>query len=297
MKGVSFVKKTIIILLCVIVSLIAIPFIIGLIMAFSMAIKSNGMTFKDFIFPITILGFIIFCFVMVIYMSKIIKNKKVDKQNNRLKSDNKKQNNESRVIISYERLDVRILENDDLKDSMPQNTMEVIEESHLQEIREVIEEPYSQEIRKHMEEIKNSGLKEIIIERIKKGVSLPQIAKEISEKTGQDLETVYGFVEFESALFHENDNFRTYETAGVEQYQFWSEHELTVCPICAALDMKVFNVKDRKIGVNAPPMHLGCHCITVEYDPFEREDYINSGLEPPKERETWQQWYDKQTKK
>ncbi len=63
-------KKTIIILLCVIVSLIAIPFIIGLIMAFSMAIKSNGMTFKDFVFPIVMLCFAGLCVVMAIYTSR-----------------------------------------------------------------------------------------------------------------------------------------------------------------------------------------------------------------------------------
>ena len=61
--------------------------------------------------------------------------------------------------------------------------------------------------------------------------------------------------------------------------------------------MEVFDVKDRKIGINAPPIHPRCRCITVEYDPYEKEDYINSGVEPPEDRESWKQWYDREGRK
>ena len=141
------------------------------------------------------------------------------------------------------------------------------------------------------------NLRDILSRGLQSGTSLPQMAKEMADKTGQSFTAAYNLVESETTHFHEEANFRAYEAAGIEQYQFWSEHELTVCGTCAALDMKVFDVKDRKEGVNAPPMHNHCRCITVEYDPYEKEDYIASGLEPPEDRETWQEWYDGEIKR
>ncbi len=141
------------------------------------------------------------------------------------------------------------------------------------------------------------NLRDILSRGLQNGTSLPQMAKEMADKTGQSFKTAYNLVESETTHFHEEANFRAYEAAGIEKYQFWSEHELTVCGECAALDMQVFDVKDRKEGVNAPPIHNHCRCITVEYDPNEKEDYIASGLEPPKDRETWKQWYDSEVQK
>lgn len=38
--------------------------------------------------------------------------------------------------------------------------------------------------------------------------------------------------------------------------------ETTACEVCAALDDKVFKVKDMQIGINASPMHPHCRCAT-----------------------------------
>lgn len=46
--------------------------------------------------------------------------------------------------------------------------------------------------------------------------------------------------------------------AKIEKYEYIAEP--TACPICAALDGKVFDVKDRKVGINAYPMHPNCRC-------------------------------------
>ncbi len=141
------------------------------------------------------------------------------------------------------------------------------------------------------------NLRDILSRGLKGGTSLPQMAKEMADKTGQSFTAAYNLVESETTHFHEEANFRAYEAAGIEQYQFWSEHELSVCSTCAGLDMQVFDVKDRKEGINAPPMHNHCRCITVEYDPHEKEDYIASGLEPPEDRQTWKQWYDREVQR
>ena len=45
-----------------------------------------------------------------------------------------------------------------------------------------------------------------------------------------------------------------------EQYEYSVVEDRHACPICTALDGKVFNIKDRVPGVNFPPMHPWCRC-------------------------------------
>lgn len=88
-------------------------------------------------------------------------------------------------------------------------------------------------------------------------------------------------------------DFRCYAAAGVEQYEFMAGLDEQTCEICGRLDGQIFSVADAKEGVNCPPMHEGCRCTTVQYDPNEEMDFINSGLKMPK-RTTYQQWKETQ---
>lgn len=45
-----------------------------------------------------------------------------------------------------------------------------------------------------------------------------------------------------------------------EQYKYFVVEDGHACPICTALNGKVFNIKDRVPGVNFPPMHPWCRC-------------------------------------
>ena len=45
-----------------------------------------------------------------------------------------------------------------------------------------------------------------------------------------------------------------------EQYEYSVVEDGHACPICTALNSKVFNIKDRVPGVNFPPMHPWCRC-------------------------------------
>ena len=62
---------------------------------------------------------------------------------------------------------------------------------------------------------------------------------------------------------------RSYERNGYEEYEFIAEP--TACPICNALDGKVFKVKDLMPSDNAPPMHPNCRCSTAAY--MDREEF------------------------
>lgn len=69
----------------------------------------------------------------------------------------------------------------------------------------------------------------------------------------------------EGAFFQGNSQFNCYKDLGVERYEFMSELNTRVCENCGLLDGKVFRVKDRRIGVNAPPMHPFCRCVICPY--------------------------------
>lgn len=58
-------------------------------------------------------------------------------------------------------------------------------------------------------------------------------------------------------------NFNSYENCGIEKYRFLATLDEQTCPICGKLDGQTFCIKDKKIGVNCPPMHKGCRCTTV----------------------------------
>ena len=75
---------------------------------------------------------------------------------------------------------------------------------------------------------------------------------------------------------------QSFNANGYDEYQFitLSSAPYTksrVCPICAALNGKVFKVKDMKVGENAPPMHPNCRCSIAAYmDPDEFEQWMNT---------------------
>ncbi|HAM79592.1 minor capsid protein [Ornithinibacillus bavariensis] len=57
--------------------------------------------------------------------------------------------------------------------------------------------------------------------------------------------------------------------ANIEQYEYIAEP--SACSICAALDGKIFDLKDAEVGVNAFPMHPNCRCSQAGY--VDREEW------------------------
>ena len=63
---------------------------------------------------------------------------------------------------------------------------------------------------------------------------------------------------------------QSFERNGYEEYTFLAEG--TACPVCRALNNRVFKVAKMLPGTNAPPLHPLCRCSTAAYmsrDEFE----------------------------
>lgn len=57
-----------------------------------------------------------------------------------------------------------------------------------------------------------------------------------------------------------------YKDSDIEQYQYLATLESHTCDQCAHLDERIFNVKDKREGINYPLIHPYCRCTTVPYD-------------------------------
>ncbi len=57
-----------------------------------------------------------------------------------------------------------------------------------------------------------------------------------------------------------------YKDSDIEQYQYLATLESHTCDQCAHLDERIFNVKDKKEGINYPLIHPYCRCTTVPYE-------------------------------
>ena len=51
----------------------------------------------------------------------------------------------------------------------------------------------------------------------------------------------------------------------VDKYQFLATLDNRTSEICQSLDGKIFDLKDRVVGVNASPMHVSCRSCEIPY--------------------------------
>ena len=69
----------------------------------------------------------------------------------------------------------------------------------------------------------------------------------------------------EEAYFSSAAQGKSYHDLGVEQYEVLATLDDATSEICQNLDSKVFDMKDYKAGVTAPPFHVRCRSTTVPH--------------------------------
>ena len=63
--------------------------------------------------------------------------------------------------------------------------------------------------------------------------------------------------------YHHEAEFEAYKEMGIEKYLISATLDLKTCQDCQALDMEVFDTKDRKVGINSPQFHVNCRCTEI----------------------------------
>lgn len=98
-----------------------------------------------------------------------------------------------------------------------------------------------------------------------RGDSIDKTTKTVAGRLGTDFNKTRTLINTESAYIAQKATFDGYKATGVEQYQIIATLDLHTSKLCRSLDLKIFNLSDKEIGVTAPPFHPNCRTTTVAY--------------------------------
>jgi len=89
----------------------------------------------------------------------------------------------------------------------------------------------------------------------------------------------------------------SYESNGIDEYEYIACGLKDVCPLCKEMDGKIFKLKDMEIGINAPPLHPNCHCATAPYSDRKVYEQWLDGLANGEHSLRFDEWKERQSDK
>lgn len=92
-----------------------------------------------------------------------------------------------------------------------------------------------------------------------------ELINKISKKFNTTKANASRLVMTELAFFHTVSERDALEESGSEQYEVSAVLDFKTSFICQDFDGQVFDVKDMKIGINAPPFHPNCRSVILPY--------------------------------
>lgn len=178
------------------------------------------------------------------------------------------------------------------------------------ELSTLIKNPWTSDGQEFSERIWGRGeklttsLRDNLIRDIARGNSPKESARNIQRLFDVSKASASRLVFTETAAVNAKATQDSYEKLGVKQYQILATLDLKTSDICRSMDSKIFDYKDYRIGITAPPFHPNCRSDTVPYfgDEFEKE--IDQGIgrmardpktgkSEPVENLTYEDWYKK----
>lgn len=136
-----------------------------------------------------------------------------------------------------------------------------------------------------------------------RGDSIDRTTQAIEKKLNVSYSNAARIVRTETANIVTEATFDGYRESGVvRKYQFVATLDERTCPICGGIDGHIFKVSEKRVGVNASPLHPNCRCTTVAYfdDEISVGERIARGLDGKTyhvpANMTYEEWYDKYVK-
>lgn len=123
---------------------------------------------------------------------------------------------------------------------------------------------YSQRLWSNRTKLKNAMVEELT-QMLIQGKGVKETSKALSKRLDEDLKNCIRLIQTEHSYFMGESTAKAYEEMNVEKYQFLATLDNRTSEICQKLDGKVFNLKDRVVGVNASPMHVHCRSCEIPY--------------------------------
>ena len=100
--------------------------------------------------------------------------------------------------------------------------------------------------------------------------------KAISDRLNVSKSNASRLVMTESAYFASEAQRDCFKELGVEKYKVVAALDGNTCPVCGAMDGKIFDIADYKPGSTAEPFHPRCRCCTSPY--FEDTDNVGTRI-------------------
>lgn len=126
------------------------------------------------------------------------------------------------------------------------------------------EKNFSQRIWGRNDKIVNELHKELT-QNIIRGRSPDDAIKSIAKKFETSKSNAARLVYTESSAINAMADHDSYVDTGVEKYQTFATLDLRTSEICRTMDRKIFEMKDYKVGITAPPFHVYCRTVTIPY--------------------------------
>ena len=109
------------------------------------------------------------------------------------------------------------------------------------------------------------SVSEIVGGALLSGQSYAKTSRQIRERFGVSKYYADRLVRTECNHFHNQADAMAYEEMDVEKYVFMAVLDNRTSAICQQYDNKVIDLKDKKEGVNFPPLHPNCRSTTRAY--------------------------------
>lgn len=126
------------------------------------------------------------------------------------------------------------------------------------------------------------SVSEIVGASIISGQSLSKTSKEIRERFGVSKYYAERLIRTETNHFYNEADAMAYEEMGIDKYVFVAVLDNRTSPMCQDHDNKVYDYKDKKEGVNFPPLHPNCRSTTRGYLGEEAERHLQRRARDPK---------------
>jgi SPP1 gp7 family putative phage head morphogenesis protein len=99
-----------------------------------------------------------------------------------------------------------------------------------------------------------------------RGDSLDKVVTSLRDRFDVSRSNAARLVRTESAHIAAEGTYDGYKASGVvKQYQFLATLDLRTSETCRSMDDRIFELSDKEVGTNWPPLHANCRSTTVAY--------------------------------
>lgn len=163
---------------------------------------------------------------------------------------------------------------------------------------------YSERVWNNTQKVADALKEELMIGALA-GKTEKEMTDSINEQFLSGRNNARRLVRTESSYIHNEAHFQAYKDYGIEEYRFVATLDLRTSQICRERDGSVYRVNDKKIGVNAPPMHPWCRSTTImnlddetmhNLERFARDPVTGERMKVPAD-ETYKEWYQRMVEK